>query len=70
MRPRFRQYFLLQCKRLARQLPATLIVTVLLLVSAGLLGSALLEKNRSDAPVTRIRVGLIGDFECYGASWV
>ena len=63
MRPRFRQYFLLQCKRLARQLPATLIVTVLLLVSAGLLGSALLEKNRSDAPVTRIRVGLIGDFE-------
>ncbi|MBQ9046069.1 MAG: ABC transporter permease [Oscillospiraceae bacterium] len=46
-----------------RQLPATLLVTVLLLASAGLLGSALLEKNRSDTPVTRIRVGMVGDFD-------
>lgn len=57
------QYFALQCKRMLRQLPATLLVTVLLLGSAGLLGSALLEKNRSDAPVTRIRIGMVGDFE-------
>lgn len=57
------QYLALQCKRMLRQLPATLLVTVLLLGSAALLGSALLEKNRSDAPVTRIRIGMVGDFE-------
>ena len=42
MRPRFPQYFVLQCKRMLRQLPATLLVTVLLVGSAALLGSALL----------------------------
>ena len=63
MRPRFVQYFALQCRRMLRQLPATLAVTVLLLLSAALLGSALLEKNRSDAPVTRIKIGMVGDFE-------
>ena len=63
MRPGFLQYFLLQCKRMVRQLPATLIVTVLLIASAGLLGSALLEKNSADGPVTRVRVGLVGDFD-------
>ena len=63
MKPRTIQYFRLQCRRTLRQLPAALLVTVLLLASAALLGSALLEKNRSDTPVTRIPVGLVGDFE-------
>ena len=63
MKPRLSSYFRLQCKRMLRQLPATLLVTVLLLISAGLLGSAMLEKNRTDAPVQRIRVGMIGNFD-------
>ena len=63
MRPGFWQYFALQCKRMARRLPAALLLTALLLISTGLLGSALLEKNRTDTPVQRIRVGIIGDFE-------
>ena len=63
MRPGFWQYFALQCKRMARRLPAALLLTALLLASTGLLGSALLEKNRADTPVQRIRVGIIGDFE-------
>ena len=63
MKPRFFSYFRLQCKRMLRQLPAALLMTALLLVSAGLLGSALLEKGRSDTPAERVRVGVIGDFE-------
>lgn len=63
MKPRIFSYFALQAKRMLRQLPATLIVTVLLLLSAGLLASAMLEKNRSDAPVQPVAVGMIGDFE-------
>lgn len=63
MRPRFPQYFVLQCKRMLRQLPATLLVTVLLVGSAALLGSALLNKSSSDTQVTRVNVGVIGDFE-------
>ena len=63
MRPRFWQYFVLQCKRMLRQLPATLLVTILLVGSAALLGSALLNKSSSDTQVTRVNVGVIGDFE-------
>lgn len=63
MKPRFLSYSALQLKRMLRQLPATLLVTVLLLISAGLLASAMLEKNRTDAPVQPLRLGMIGDFD-------
>ena len=38
-------------------------MTLLLLASAGLLGSALLEKSRTDTPVSRIRIGVLGDLD-------
>ena len=63
MKPRFFSCLALQAKRMLRQLPATLVVTALLLLSAGLLASAMLEKNRTDTPVQPISVGMIGDFE-------
>ena len=63
MKPRFWSYFALQLKRMLRQLPATLLVTVLLLMSAGLLANAMLEKNRADAPVQPLKLGMIGDFD-------
>ncbi len=63
MKPRFWSYFALQLRRMLRQLPATLLVTVLLLMSAGLLANAMLEKNRADAPVQPLKLGMIGDFD-------
>ena len=63
MKPRFFPYFRLQCRRMLRQLPAALVVTALLLAAALALSGAMLEKSRSDAPLTRVRVGVVGDFE-------
>ena len=63
MRPRFFSYFRLQCRRMLRQLPAALIVTALLLAAALALSGAMLQKSRSETPVTRVRIGAVGDFE-------